>query len=124
MAEIQLLLYDNGELCLTLYLQAMKSRVEVIVTFLALLELIRLTKVSARQIAVLGDIWIYRVTDLGRDEEGDIELAYSEERAPIPETPFLPETEEESPSLEEELENSLEDLGEEQSSENEKEAGS
>ncbi len=79
MAEIQLLLYETGELCLSLYLKSMRSRIEAIVTFLALLELIRLLKVRAKQSAMLGDIWIYRAEEARRDSEGEVELAYASE---------------------------------------------
>ncbi len=79
MAEIQLLLYETGELCLSLYLKSMRSRIEAIVTFLALLELIRLLKVRAKQSAILGDIWIYRAEEAKRDSEGEVELAYASE---------------------------------------------
>ena len=79
MAEIQLLLYETGELCLSLYLKSMRSRIEAIVTFLALLELIRLLKVRAKQSAMMGDIWIYRAEEARRDSEGEVELAYTSE---------------------------------------------
>lgn len=88
MAEVQLLLHDSGEMCLTLYLASMQSRVEIIVTFLALLELIRLLKVRARQSSMLGDIWIYRIDDIRRDAEGEVELTFaSEESGFIGESP-------------------------------------
>ncbi|MCG3198128.1 MAG: Segregation and condensation protein A [bacterium] len=77
MAELQILLHETGELCLTLYLQTMRSRAEVIVTFLALLELIRLARVRARQTILLGDIWLHRTDDLRRDSEGEAELAFT-----------------------------------------------
>lgn len=79
MAEIQLLLYETGELCLSLYLKSMRSRIEAIVTFLALLELIRLLKVRAKQSVAMGDIWIYRAEEARRDAEGEVELAYTSE---------------------------------------------
>ncbi len=77
MAELQILLHETGELCLTLYLQTMRSRVEVIVTFLALLELIRLARVRARQSAPLGDIWLHRSDELRRNADGEAELAFT-----------------------------------------------
>ncbi|GMV67091.1 MAG: hypothetical protein AMXMBFR75_28860 [Candidatus Hinthialibacteria bacterium] len=107
MAEIQLLLHDNGEMCLTLYLASMHSRVEIIVTFLALLELIRLLKVSARQSIMLGDIWIYRVDVIKRDAEGEVELTFASEESgfigeqPLGEentTPASDENQEHTPS--------------------------
>jgi segregation and condensation protein A len=75
MAELQILLHESGEVCLTLYLGGMRSRVEVIVTFLALLELIRLLKVRARQVVSCGDIWIYPTDPLTRNAEGEVELS-------------------------------------------------
>jgi len=84
MAELQLLLQDTGEMCLTLYLGSLKSRVEVIVTFLALLELIRLLKIRARQSRIFGDIWIYRTDELSRDPDGEAELAVAGEDGGYP----------------------------------------
>ncbi len=81
MAEIQLLLYETGEMCLSLYLKSMRSRIEAIVTFLALLELIRLLKVRAKQSAMLGDIWIYRAEEIKHDSAGEVEIAYTPEGA-------------------------------------------
>jgi len=75
MAELQILLQEKEEMCLTLYLQTMESRVEVIVTFLALLELMRLLRVRAKQDSTFGDIWIYKTADLEREEDGDYQVA-------------------------------------------------
>ncbi len=75
MAELQLLLQEKEEMCLSLYLQAMESRIEVIVTFLALLELMRLLRVRAKQDTTFGDIWIYKTTDLEQAEDGEYQVA-------------------------------------------------
>jgi len=80
MAELQILLRESGEVCLSLYLHSMSSRVEIIVTFIALLELMRLTKIRARQSKLLGDIWIYQAGEAVREKRGDTELAVSSER--------------------------------------------
>lgn len=80
MAELQLLLQGTGEMCLTLYLKSLTSRLEAIVTFLALLELMRLLRVRARQAEFFGDIWIYREVALDRDEEGEYNLAVASDR--------------------------------------------
>jgi segregation and condensation protein A len=79
MVELQLLLHETGELCLTLYLEGLNSRIEVIVTFLALLELMRLLKVRATQAAFFGDIWIHQAEELRRDEDGEMEVAVASE---------------------------------------------
>jgi len=36
-----------------------RTRIEVIATFMALLELIRLGEIAARQYEELGDIWLF-----------------------------------------------------------------
>ena len=79
MVELQLLLHETGELCLTLYLEGLSSRIEVIVTFLALLELMRLLKVRAKQAAFFGDIWIHQAEQLRRGEDGEMEVAVASE---------------------------------------------
>jgi segregation and condensation protein A len=50
------------------------SRLEVVVTFLALLELVKRYRVSARQGALFGEIHIERLEDWGLDEELDLEF--------------------------------------------------
>jgi segregation and condensation protein A len=80
MAELQLLLHETGEMCLTLYMRGLSSRLEAIVTFLALLELMRLMRVRARQTQFFGDIWLYRVAALDRDDEGEYTLAVASDR--------------------------------------------
>lgn len=100
MAELQLLLHETGELCLTLYLQGMQSRAEVIVTFLALLELMRLLKARARQSAVMGDIWIYKADPLERNEVGEMELAVSSDETGFVGHAELEEVEAESDATE------------------------
>ncbi|MCA9434039.1 MAG: segregation/condensation protein A [Candidatus Omnitrophica bacterium] len=75
MAELQILLQEKGEMCLSLYLQTLESRIEIIVTFLALLELMRLLRIRAKQEAAFGDIWIYKLGDLEIEEDGDYKIA-------------------------------------------------
>jgi segregation and condensation protein A len=50
------------------------SRLEVVVTFLALLELVKRYRVSARQGGLFGEIHIERLEDWGEDEELDLEF--------------------------------------------------
>jgi segregation and condensation protein A len=50
------------------------SRLEVVVTFLALLELIKQYRVAARQAGLFTDIEIEKVEDWGKDEELEIEF--------------------------------------------------
>jgi segregation and condensation protein A len=50
------------------------SRLEVVVTFLALLELVKRYRVSARQGALFGEIQIERLEDWEEDEELDLEF--------------------------------------------------
>ncbi len=50
------------------------SRLEVVVTFLALLELIKRYRVEVRQESLFSDIEVQRVEDWGEDEDMDIEF--------------------------------------------------
>lgn len=50
------------------------SRLEVVVTFLALLELIKRYRVEAHQEGLFSDIQVQRLEDWGEDEEIDIEF--------------------------------------------------
>lgn len=72
MMEVQLLLKDQVRFSLPVYLMSCRSRLEVIVIFLAMLELIRQGKVRARQEQrseqPTGEIWICRP---GHDPESD-----------------------------------------------------
>jgi segregation and condensation protein A len=47
-----------GRLSFTLLLEECKSRLEVIVTFLALLELLKMGRLTAEQTGPFGDIWV------------------------------------------------------------------
>lgn len=64
-AELEEMLSEKQKANLTGYLRTMRAKLEVIVTFLALLELIRLRRIIARQGAEHGDIWIMRPKNLG-----------------------------------------------------------
>jgi segregation and condensation protein A len=50
------------------------SRLEVVVTFLALLELVKRYRVSARQAGLFTDIQIEKMEDWGKDEEVETEF--------------------------------------------------
>jgi segregation and condensation protein A len=50
------------------------SRLEVVVTFLALLELVKRYRVAARQAGLFTDIEIEKMEDWGKDEEMEIEF--------------------------------------------------
>jgi segregation and condensation protein A len=50
------------------------SRLEVVVTFLALLELVKRYRVAARQTGLFTDIEIEKMEDWGKDEEMEIEF--------------------------------------------------
>jgi segregation and condensation protein A len=50
------------------------SRLEVVVTFLALLELVKRYRVAARQTGLFADIEIEKMEDWGKDEELEIEF--------------------------------------------------
>ena len=51
------------------------SRLEMIVTFMALLELIKLAKIMARQEGAFGSIWIYRASAFDPDASAEGEAA-------------------------------------------------
>jgi segregation and condensation protein A len=51
-----------------------KSRLEIVVTFLALLELVKRYRVDARQAALFGDIEIERSDDWDEEEEFELEF--------------------------------------------------
>jgi segregation and condensation protein A len=50
------------------------SRLEIVVTFLALLELVKRYRVAAHQEGLFGDIEIDRLEEWGDDEEIEIEF--------------------------------------------------
>lgn len=56
MLEIEALLAMNNHLSLNHYLRSLQSKLEIIVVFMALLEMIRLKEVQARQDQIHGDI--------------------------------------------------------------------
>jgi segregation and condensation protein A len=51
-----------------------KSRLEIVVTFLALLELVKRYRVSARQADLFGDIEIERSGEWNQEEEFELEF--------------------------------------------------
>jgi segregation and condensation protein A len=50
------------------------TRLEVVVTFLALLELVKRYRVSARQEALFSEIEIEKMEDWGKEEDLEIEF--------------------------------------------------
>ena len=58
MAEISELLEVNSRFNLSDYLRSLRSKLEIITTFLALLELLKQKAIKAMQSKVYGDIWI------------------------------------------------------------------
>ncbi len=73
-------LADKGQLSMHELFRESSSRLEMIVTFIALLELIKLSRVKARQEGAFGSIWIYPGPGLDEevktpildDESGDV----------------------------------------------------
>ncbi len=63
MVELEELLQETPRANLTDYLRLMRAKLEIIVTFLALLELIRRRRLIARQAGRQGDIWVKRPPD-------------------------------------------------------------
>jgi segregation and condensation protein A len=65
---------NNPRATFTSLLGQKPSRLEVVVTFLALLELIKRYRVAARQMGLFSDIEIEKMEDWGKDEELEIEF--------------------------------------------------
>lgn len=61
--RIESVLVRDGEVEFTDLFEGGASRAEVIVTFIAMLELLRLQRIRLRQSAIFGRIWIRRRTD-------------------------------------------------------------
>lgn len=59
---INSLRHQNRLLFFDLFIAA-ENKVSIVVTFMALLELLRLRQISVRQTRMFGDIWIYRAAD-------------------------------------------------------------
>ncbi len=68
--ELHLILAAHSELVLSEYLARLRSKLEIIVTFLAILEMIRLRLLTARQPAAGGEIRLVRLERLLRWPEG------------------------------------------------------
>jgi segregation and condensation protein A len=64
----------NPNIPFTSLLGKQPSRLEVVVTFLALLELVKRYRVAARQAGLFSDIEIEKMEDWGKDEELEIEF--------------------------------------------------
>ncbi|MBE7557435.1 segregation/condensation protein A [bacterium] len=76
--ELRLFLLRQSHLVLSEYLARLRSKLEIIVTFLAILEMMRLRLVSARQPAAGGEIRLVRLERLlrwngGLDAETELE---------------------------------------------------
>jgi segregation and condensation protein A len=72
MMEIEAILSHNDKIILTNYLSNLKTKLEVIVVFLALLELIRLQEVIAKQDKNHGEIVLHKGKQFhqtGQEEE-------------------------------------------------------
>jgi segregation and condensation protein A len=75
MAEIRALLAETwGQVRFAEVIEPCRTRIEVIATFMALLELVRLGEIAARQYEEFGEIWLFTRERLdstaARDEEG------------------------------------------------------
>ena len=77
MIELESFLTTVGKLHLPSYLRTLRSKLEVIVVFLALLELIRLRVILANQEKTHGDIWIVRHPNASKPDDDEIERSLS-----------------------------------------------
>ena len=71
MVELRILLAHVEMFSLTQYLVQLRSRAEIIVTFLALLELVRLQQLNVKQSKMHAEIWIVRGPQYQADAEMD-----------------------------------------------------
>jgi segregation and condensation protein A len=75
--ELRSLMMRNPELLLADYLGKLRSKLEAIVTFLAILEMMRMKLIRARQAVSGGDIFLLRLERLMRWEGGrEIDFEY------------------------------------------------
>ena len=72
--HITKLLSSEERMTFRAMIEGAKSRIEVAVTFLALLELIKRYRVNAQQDALFGDIQIERVGEFSEDEDFELEF--------------------------------------------------
>ncbi len=81
MLEIEALLTHNEHLVLTDYLRTLHSKLEIIVVFMALLELIRLHEIKANQDQAHGEIVLLRGEKFKRsgEDEGGMESSFEDE---------------------------------------------
>jgi len=75
-SHIAQVLRQKGHTSFKTFLHGARSRIEIVVTFLALLELIKLRFIQVNQESNFGDIRIETLSDW--DEEEDIELEFGE----------------------------------------------
>lgn len=96
MIELESFLNTVGKLHLPSFLRTMRSKLEIIVTFLALLELIRLRVVIGTQEELYGDIWLVQHPSAARvdDEEemDESEFEYASVLEPVETEPDPDET--------------------------------
>ncbi len=77
-ARVVAILRRRGRTTFAVLLRDTRSRLEVVVSFLAILELIKLRRVNAEQSEVFGDIEIVRGESWEADQELDFELEFDE----------------------------------------------
>lgn len=65
------LIESKGQLTFQELFAGSKSRLEVVVTFIALLELMKRTRIKARQEKAFGEIWIYKSDDPAPEDSPD-----------------------------------------------------
>jgi segregation and condensation protein A len=73
-----------GRLSFTLLLEECKSRLEIIVTFLALLELLKMARLTVEQEAAFGEIWVEPRPDPLVGEDATAPTAPAAPAAPAP----------------------------------------
>jgi segregation and condensation protein A len=74
--HISKILHQKGSTTFRTFLKGARSRLEIVVTFLAMLELIKLRFIQVNQENNFGDIKIETLSDW--DDEEDIELEFGE----------------------------------------------
>lgn len=67
-------LHQTGKVTFGAFVRGVHSRVEIVVTFLAMLELIKRQKISAAQDTLFGEILLEPIADLDEDETFELEF--------------------------------------------------
>jgi segregation and condensation protein A len=71
---------SRGQMTFQELFSGSRNRLEVVVTFIALLELIKRTRIKARQEKAFGEIWIYKSDEPGPEESPETQTRTDAEK--------------------------------------------